>query len=952
MENLKFSITYPCFFSVIFGIFALMWMPSKPLSAQSTEACDCSLAIDGGTSGVNISSLGWSNPFNTGCQRISGKLIIDQDFTINASYLIMMPGSSIVINQGKTLTLNNINQQGGIHGACNQMWRGIQLNRLSRLVMNNCHIRDAQYAVDISATGSVYLNLVNNFFDRNYVGIRARGKTGSSSSAAYATVINEGIYGNTITCEGALLSPFSGQTPTPGTRSYAGIELLRANLTLGSNLMTQANTLSYMRNGILADLASQVTLYDVTIENLVAVGTLNNDKLREPAIEPDGVGIYLKGNSNLFANGNNFSDMRRAVFARNSSMVVSGSTIDGVLHGIQSINSTGVNLISGNEVEFQLLGIDVYTPTICQQIEISGNILTGYHVFSGFANFLSVGITLRDIMTVCPTFTPSITGNEVYISNKFNGIAAGGIQQNNLLSANEVYYTNDDAPVMIGNILIPPVGITAGTTDLSKVTNNTVTVSEEAQYDGTAISVGTATNALVCNNTVDWMDLGISFFANCDQSVVRLNNFNNHDDGLFYYDFTMTGQQNNQGNAWNESAGATHEFTIQPLIDLSRYFVENCPNPPSWPPVISPAQSGCSTTPSSWFWDVSGDVSANCNLTNFTDNDFTRNDTNTAVQAYDTTVYGAVFQWEANRQLYKKLRKHAALRTSNAVAAQFWSDYQNTNVQRFDSVEWKLDQVYAVDSATNAFLGWYRTYTNTRKLQLDTLSLDFSTATTQTQKDAINTEREGLLIEIALADSLLADKYNARNTAIQTGLTAVTAQLSTISPSGTVQTNLKSVLGVWVTLLSTEPGTLTTAQTATLSAIAQQCVFEGGHPVVRARQLLKDYNNAEYTFKYGCTGNRAVEPTEQNGLIDAMLVLQPNPANEQVLMVWKGMEATSTSTLTVTNPLGATVVQHVIPSAEGRWLMPTASLPAGLYVVRIAAADGRTMTIRKLLIKH
>ena len=73
---------------------------------------------------------------------------------------------------------------------------------------------------------------------------------------------------------------------------------------------------------------------------------------------------------------------------------------------------------------------------------------------------------------------------------------------------------------------------------------------------------------------------------------------------------------------------------------------------------------------------------------------------------------------------------------------------------------------------------------------MDTLSLDFSTATTQTQKDAINTEREGLLTEIALADSLLAYKYNARNTAIQTGLTAVSAQLATISPSGTVQTNL------------------------------------------------------------------------------------------------------------------------------------------------------------------
>jgi hypothetical protein len=818
--------------------------------------------------------------------------------------------------------------------------------------MNNCHIRDAQYAVDISATGSVYLNLVNNFFDRNYVGIRARGKTGSSSSAAYATVINEGIYGNTITCEGALLSPFSGQTPTPGTRSYAGIELLRANLTLGSNLMTQANTLSYMRNGILADLASQVTLYDVTIENLVAVGTLNNDKLREPAIEPDGVGIYLKGNSNLFANGNNFSDMRRAVFARNSSMVVSGSTIDGVLHGIQSINSTGVNLISGNEVEFQLLGIDVYTPTICQQIEISGNILTGYHVFSGFANFLSVGITLRDIMTVCPTFTPSITGNEVYISNKFNGIAAGGIQQNNLLSTNMVYYTNDDAPVLIGNILIPPVGITAGTTDLSKVTNNTVTVSEEAQYDGTAISVGTATNALVCNNTVDWMDLGISFFANCDQSVVRLNNFNNHDDGLFYYDFTMTGQQNNQGNAWNESAGATHEFTLQNFIFDSRYFVEDCPNPPYWPPVISPSQSGCNNNASVWFWEEMGTIPANCNLTNFTDNDFTRNDTNTAVQAYDTTVYGAVFQWEANRLLYKKLRKHAALRTSNAVAAQFWSAYQNTNVQRFDSVEWKLDQVYAVDSATNAFLGWYRTYTNTRKLQLDTLSLDFSTATTQTQKDAINTEREGLLIEIALADSMLADKYNARNTAIQTGLTTVSAQLATISPSGTVQTNLKSVLGLWITLLSTEPDTLTTAQVSTLSAIAQQCVFEGGSAVSRARQLLKDYTNAEYALKYGCTGNRGQESNDQRFLGAATLSLRPNPANEQVLIEWSDLNTYGEALLTVTSLLGREVGRSIIQSADGNWMMPIGQLPSGLYIVQVSAADGRTLSAQKLLIQH
>jgi len=235
---------------------------------------------------------------------------------------------------------------------------------------------------------------------------------------------------------------------------------------------------------------------------------------------------------------------------------------------------------------------------------------------------------------------------------------------------------------------------------------------------------------------------------------------------------------------------------------------------------------------------------------------------------------------------------------------------------------------------------------------LDTLSLDFSTATTQTQKDAINTEREGLLTEIALADSLLADKYNARNTAIQTGLTAVSAQLATISPSGTVQTNLKSVLGLWITLLSTEPDTLTTAQVSILSAIAQQCVFEGGHPVVRARQLLKDYNNVEYTFKYGCTGNRAAEPTEQQGPNDAMLALQPNPANQQVLLVWKDLEATGTSTLTVTNPLGTMVVQHMIQSTEGRWLMPTALMPAGLYIVRIAAADGRTLTIQKLLIQH
>lgn len=355
-----------------------------------------------------------------------------------------------------------------------------------------------------------------------------------------------------------------------------------------------------------------------------------------------------------------------------------------------------------------------------------------------------------------------------------------------------------------------------------------------------------------------------------------------------------------------------------------------------------------------WFVDEPGSIPDNCNVSSFPVNEFTFGDTLIANEVFDTTVYGAVFQWEAERYLFKKLRKYPSLHASNSVADQFWSNHQNTNLHRFDSIEWQMEQVFEVDSSTQTLLDWHREYTDSLALQLDSLNLDYASAVTQGAIDTVNTERSGLISTMDLADSLFTQALNTRDSVVRASLTDLQTQLLAILPADSLQAAWRSVLSVWINALANQPDTLTTAEVSTLTEVADRCVFERGTAVIKARMLLKDYTHAEYPLKYGCVANRNAEYSQATPeSTETRLTVRPNPANDQVLVEWKHLpEYSDKAQLILTNSFGNDIERFSLSGAEGNRIFQVSHLPQGVYWVRVGAPDGRFEVTQKLLILH
>ena len=141
----------------------------------------------------------------------------------------MGPGSQILVRSGFTLSIGLSILQG-----CNTMWQGIVLEDGAILSVIANDIRDAQIAINCQGNADIG-NCYSNVFMNNHIGIRGNG--GYISTPLFA--------GNTFNFTG-FLPFFAGQTPTPGIRTFAGIELDQSSMYLTSG----ANNFINLQNGI------------------------------------------------------------------------------------------------------------------------------------------------------------------------------------------------------------------------------------------------------------------------------------------------------------------------------------------------------------------------------------------------------------------------------------------------------------------------------------------------------------------------------------------------------------------------------------------------------------------------------------------------------------------------------------------------------------------------------
>ena len=117
---------------------------------------------------------------------IAGDLVVNTNFTITNSSLLMGDNSRILISPGRTLTIQNSRLS-----ACNALWGGISFaDSTGLLILSGDTIEDAQMAIADSAGSRI--SVTNSVFNRNRQSIVLYG-----SGAALSSVVS----GCTFTCE-------------------------------------------------------------------------------------------------------------------------------------------------------------------------------------------------------------------------------------------------------------------------------------------------------------------------------------------------------------------------------------------------------------------------------------------------------------------------------------------------------------------------------------------------------------------------------------------------------------------------------------------------------------------------------------------------------------------------------------------------------------------------------
>ncbi|MFM9950065.1 MAG: T9SS type A sorting domain-containing protein [Saprospiraceae bacterium] len=446
--------------------------------AQEGFACPCeghgAINIDAGE-GTNISQfLTQATTFNS-CMAIKGKLIINVTRTINGGEIRMQPGAEIILNgASRTLTLNNVNQNGGVHG-CEQMWIGITvLGSSNKVTIDNSTVQDAQIALDVRPVSPIQsiITIRNNaLLDRNHIGVSVPNGITLSGAASWPSLK---IWGSRFDCSSNLLPPFDPALPEWETRSLVGITTQNFNYNIPEPYNGGGGTarveFANLRTGIVAKGGAiellRVDMQNMTYNGVVASGTEIKVVFSTFTDIPNS-GILLSGGrlvvtdsdfkltvplSSIFgpfyyAAENNFGIHTTDL----TDLRVLYSTFTGLQYGIYGNRTPATNItnnrfdteagillydvlanqpikiINNPEIKTKVFGIRLYPSSFDSPINISNNLLkmeypAHYTYTSGFDGYwgggASVGITL---ITLTPYSFDAGNNNRFISGNQIIG---------------------------------------------------------------------------------------------------------------------------------------------------------------------------------------------------------------------------------------------------------------------------------------------------------------------------------------------------------------------------------------------------------------------------------------------------------------------------------------------------------------------------------------------------
>jgi uncharacterized repeat protein (TIGR01451 family) len=875
------------------------------------------------------------------CISIKGRLIVniptatifDSDLASLAE-IRMQPGAMIQVNGSRLLDISDTD----IHG-CVQMWQAIKVNQLGKLALNRTTIRDAEFAVDITASGvppaagQSSLVAVSNKFLNNHVGIIVK-SAGSNATLQHTILRNEFNTSSTL-----LQSWTTGLANYQSNTGYVGV------VALNPQLETYENFFMNLRNGIIVERCKLASSTD-RFESMIGAPV-------DPPFFPSyqsgsqGVGI-LATRGDLTVKFGTFDRLHTGVFSMDNPIDVLQCAMTSIHRGIWTYQCQDAK-VSDNTIDgFEETGISFKTikPRM-KGYEVLRNKLYS----ANNADFLyddQWAISVDNIFDNLMPYTGRINENIITMQDH-----TGGIRVRNV---NGWRIGSNDHENSIATANMPVPGYRMENANQTQLKSNFTIGGDKTHGFNTNFSK----RCTFCCNTANSSAIGFFFQGSCEMTRFRINQMELTPYCLWFTNMTQISPQSDNANRFYDGF-AFHGGSIL-NIQSSRFFINdinldglsNTSDTPWHPPLGAT---------NNLFRPGEQNIQNTCGQDSICDNlipepPTIRWDSTLATAASplkpDATVMEITQQWEAQRVLYEGLYKNTAWPISDPILNQFYSEQINGG---------SVGQFYEAEEAIQRILGQPKVWTDALAQYSDSLAAyeKWMEDELLNLSDAKNIEDSIAIIQNISWFVQQGVIWNERRDSIgilmktwqQHETDLIAASLGALPEDHPAMQNRKKVLQVLVQILKMDDFTLLDEQDIEfISTLATQCPLEGGTAVYLARsihsQLVPDQI---FDDQQGCgVAERELPNASLTKTMSNRLLLYPNPAQDRLEVRWTNAHAHG-GILRVWSSDGRVISQQQVASDMRGVTLDASRYPDGLYYCQYRTESGITLS-GTLLIQH
>lgn len=877
---------------------------------------------------------------------VDGSFAIDRDFTFKNCEIMLLPGASIVVEQGldplqpRVLKLDHARLSAS---ACDQMWTGISLREYTRIeTSNDTRIEDAETA--IAASGCSQISLSYTTFNRNRTGI-------SLKPMAECLPQFTRLQGVHFSCTSNLNNPVAGQV------SYAGIITQNVPIVATSSVGAINVTFSNLHFGILDQSTGQTPLTVIgrgfrfrhILESGISIIRGNLDLLDCDFTDCHARGIDVQTVHRLYVRNARFrydemlpapanSTNRIGIFVQNFAM---GAQMQVTKTGFISNNAQINNKITGIWLDGKSVGAGTDVQIDKCSFDFTGQRFSGIHINGYFPPQSRVRINGN-------AFVMEALGN----SAESNAINCVNGEKNNI----QIFSNNPFDGKAGGGRAYCGIYLAGSSGSGNFVRNNTFPTDYSYVGEYWNDNMGNAIFALDFENTdycgnetgdcavhfrMAGNDLGTQIYGNTMRGGSKPLLVNGHIGMQGFSEPESAEPHLASGNQWLRkfpflSATAWAECTVD--CDLQPVIVHTQPaNVDAQTPSYYP---NAKISPAGWFRYDDKSTPKACGLSEFSGSGSGDNIYRSIADGAELNAFPARL-WQMERHLYKKLKEQPAFANQYAGFNPFLIEKSSGTVGKFYEVTKNIREALEPDNSLLIELGQFNDEYD--RLSADLAALDESSVAdraTGTQPDLAG-QRASLLLQLTGLDRKAIQVQQEYEKSAALKLREAGQINRSIQTASIFEKNEKLVNEILIQVLLTQNGVPTAAQLAQLRPIAAQCPAEGGQAVYSARGLLPVAEQDKYTEERpGCPAEtRLVETGEQDIPAGGDVKIFPNPASDYIILAVREADKARFRLYSTTGQL---MLDHSVAQQESR--ISLSLIPAGVYAYQVMLADGSIKT--------